>query len=305
MARRRNSIGILIGCVFVAMALWGYVTLTRQFEYDLSVPLIVSAPPNQALVSGVPDSITVRLRGSGLHIMNLLFFSKASVCSVDMTRLRNVGSTHVANADEIIRSLVTPQPVRVISVQPNSLTMVTGDVFKKSVPVRLVSNITCRDGFQLTRQLLPDPLYVEIRGVKNVVEGISEWPTKRLSLADMHTSTTVGVDLSDSMMTMVYTVPAAVDVALDVQQTADVTVIDIPVTLLNDKIGDKVSPTLVSVVIRGGADQLAALTARDIRATVSSTSPSGLVLPNIELPPGLKVLRTIPHIVRIIKPYKI
>ncbi|NQW28984.1 MAG: hypothetical protein HQ472_00540 [Ignavibacteria bacterium] len=304
MARRRNSVGILIGCVLTAVALWSYVTLTRQFEYDLSVPLVVTPPPNQALVSGVPDSITVRLRGSGLHILNLLFFSKASACSVNMQQLRNVGTTHIANFDDIVRSLETPQQIRVLSVQPNSLTMVTGDVFKKSVPVRLNSNITFREGFQLTHSLQPDPAYVEIRGTKSVVENISEWPTKRLSLADVHSSYTAVVDMSDSLLTTVYTVPSTIEIALDVQQTADATVLDIPVTLMSSLSGAMVSPSYISVVVRGGTDLLATLTARDIHASVNSVSASGIAQPTIELPPGLKVLRTEPQLVRIISKYK-
>ena len=169
MARRRYNIGILIGCLILSAALWGYVTLTRTTEDDVEIPLIVEAPANQALLSTVPRTITVRVRGSGLQILNMKYLNKTSDCRIDLSRLRSTsGSLYEIERDDLVRSTTLPGALSIVSFTPTALLLTTGDLFTKEVPVELVSNITCRDGFEIIGAPVMDPTIVEVRGTRSI-----------------------------------------------------------------------------------------------------------------------------------------
>lgn len=300
MARRRHSISILILCIVLGAALWGYVTLTRMYEVDLALPLSVKTPPNQALLSTVPDSITIRIRATGIQVLNLKYFSKGARCDVDLASMKPQSqSLYVVESDDLVRSVVSPNPVRIISVTPTAMTMATGDLFVKLVPLKLRTNIACREGFEIVDEPSADPQMVEIRGTKSVVEGIESWPTQKLSLEDVHESTVATVDVSDSLMTLLNVVPSNIKVAINVQQTADVEIHDVPVVFASTPMkGAIVEPSHIAVRIRGGIDVVSSLTARDITATISADS-AGVKTPTVTLPRGARVTALLPKSVRV------
>lgn len=300
MARRRHSISILILCIVLGAALWGYVTLTRMYEVDIALPLSVKTPPNQALLSTVPDSITIRVRASGLQVLNLKYFSKGARCDVDLSSMKPQSqSLYVVESDDLVRSVVSPNPVRILSVTPNAVTMATGDLFVKQVPLKLRTNIACRDGFEIVEEPSADPQMVEIRGTKSVVEGIESWPTQKLSLEDVHESTVATIDVSDSLMTLLNVVPSQVKVSINVQQTADVEIADVPITFITAAPkGAMIEPTHIRVRIRGGIDVVSSLTSADIKATVP-TEASGIVTPIVTVPRGARVMAVLPKTVRV------
>jgi hypothetical protein len=300
MARRRHSFSILILCIVLGAALWGYVTLTRMYEADIALPLSVSTPPNQALLSTVPDSITVRVRATGIQILNLKYFTKGARCDLDLMQMKPESqSIYNADRDDLVRSVVTPNPLRILSITPNAMTLATGDLFVRSVPVKLRTNIACREGFEIVTPPTADPLMVEIRGTKSVVEAVESWPTQKLSLEDVHESMVATVDVSDSLMTLLNVVPSQIKVAIQVQQTADVEIMDVPVVFATDPLqGTVVEPSHVRVRVRGGVDVVSNLTAHDLRAVIPAGS-TGTVTPTVALPRGARLTAVLPHTVRV------
>ena len=93
MAARRFSFLTLGGALAVGVGLWTYVSLTRAYEDDLIVPLTVVSSPNQALLSTVPPTLTVRVRATGLQLLNFRYFSQAAVCTLDLRRLRPISES--------------------------------------------------------------------------------------------------------------------------------------------------------------------------------------------------------------------
>lgn len=299
MARRRLRIGILTSCLFLALVLWGFVTLTRTYEDDVLVPLTVIAPPNQALLSTVPSEISVHVRASGLQILSLKYVNRNALCVIDLSKL-NPSSQGVFTVDRehFVRGISTSEPVSIQSVFPASVTMATGDLFVKTVPVQLRTNIASRDGFEVIGKPLTDPPHVEIRGTKSVIESITTWPTKRISLADLREPLSTVVDMSDSLTTLLNVVPPRVRVNVNVQQIANVCVRDVPVTLASDQ-RTRVFPRYISVTVRGGIEELASLTANNVAVTVTP-DVYGYVKPTVTVPPSVEVVATDPSWLRII-----
>lgn len=302
MAARRFSFLTLGGALLAAVGLWGYVSLTRSYEDDIVVPFVVVSPPNQALLSTVPATLSVRVRASGLQLLNLKYFTKAAACTLDLQRLRATGpSTYKAESPDLLRGLVSAIPVRTISVVPSEINLATGDLAVKRVPLRVQHNISCRQGFLLASEPQSMMQEVEVRGTKRIVERIQEWSTQRLSLEDVHESAGLDVPVSDTLMSLVNVVPSVVRVQLNVQQSADLVVMDVPVTLATSQGSEymDVHPSRIRVVVRGGVDDVALITAKDLHAEITERPQSGFVRPRVLAPNNVRVISTDPPFVRV------
>jgi YbbR domain-containing protein len=301
MAQRRFSISTLLIAIFGAVALWTYVSLTRTYEDDLDVPLVVISPPNQAMLSTVPSTVRIRIRATGLQILNALYFTKSVACTLDLASMQSdQPSTYIAEISDLLSGVTTTIPMRTLSVQPERITLTTGDLAVKRVPLRVTYSLACRPGFMLTAEPRTDVINVEVRGSRNVVEGLTHWSTEPIFLDDVHETRVVDVPVSDSLQSLINIQPSRVRVTFSVQQAADRTIADVPVgfgvavdSLLT------LSPRRISVVIRGGVEDIASITARDLRAEISELSPSGIVRPRVIAPPSVTVISTSPAFVRV------
>jgi hypothetical protein len=239
------------------------------------------------------------VRGNGLQILNMMFVTRTASCTVDLSRLTGTtDGVYTVERDVFIRGMNTPEPVSIKEVFPASVMMATGDLYVKAVPVTLRTNFATREGFEVVGMPMPEPVIVEARGTKSVVEGITTWPTLKLSLADLHSPTTEVVGMSDSLTTLLNIVPPVVRVHVDVQQKADLEITDVPVD-----VGGTgrvlVVPANVNVVLSGGVDELASISAQDLRVSVSADS-RGMVQPTITAPPNVHAVCVSPSWVRVI-----
>ena len=114
MAQRRFSISTLLIAIFGAVALWTYVSLTRTYEDDLDVPLVVISPPNQAMLSTVPSTVRIRIRATGLQILNALYFTKSVACTLDLASMQSdQPSTYIAEISDLLSGVTTTIPMRI------------------------------------------------------------------------------------------------------------------------------------------------------------------------------------------------
>lgn len=304
MAQRRFSITTLLIAVIGAVGLWTYVSLTRTYEDDLDVPLVVISPPNQAMLSTVPSTVRIRVRATGLQILNALYFTKSVACTLDLSSMKpDQSATYIAETTDLLRGVTTTIPLRTIAVEPDRLILTTGDLAVKRVPLRVRYTLSCRPGFVLTAEPTPDVIDVEVRGSRDVVERLTEWTTERILLDDIYESQVIDASVSDSLQSLINIQPSRVTVRFSVQQLADRTIPDVPVTFgfaLDTLL--EISPRQISVTIRGGVEEIASLTARNVRAEVLELTSSGLVRPRISAPASVEVIATSPTFVRVRAP---
>ncbi len=203
---------------------------------------------------------------------------------------------YTVEREHFARAISTPEPVRILTIYPASVTMATGDLFVKKVPVSLRTNIATRDGFVVVGQPRSEPPEVEVRGTQSVIESIVSWPTYKLSLADLYTFTSDVVNMSDSLTTLLNVVPPKVRVLVDVQQAADATIPDVPVEPTTSV---AVYPSTIHVIVRGGVDEVAALTASDFHVHLPD-GVRGYVKPDVSTRARVQVVATVPAFVRTI-----
>ncbi|MDZ4745677.1 MAG: CdaR family protein [bacterium] len=303
MASSRHSIGIIFPCLLLAVCTWGYVSLSRTYEDEFAMPLVVVPPANQALLSTVPASIVVRARGTGIQLINLKLFNRTATCTLDLSKLREASQgVYKITRDDLVRSISTARQINTVSVIPSSMTLAIGDLAVRTVPVRLRTNFSTRESFRVIGTPSVYPTTVQVRGSKVIVDKITEWPTQRLSLADVHTSFENDLPVSDSLMTLVNVVPSVVRVKATVQQMTDIALDDVPVVLIdagNTRYLD-VRPKYVRVILRGGVEELANMTAEDVRVEVSALTGDAYARPRVITSDRVTVMGTIPAFVRVV-----
>jgi len=304
MAARRRNVGILAFCIVLAALLWGYVTLTRTYEDYIAVPFAVQTPKSAALLSTVPDRVTIRVRGTGWQLLNmrLVANTKQNVLDLGLLRPDDAMTYSVAKSD-ILRAIVATPGAQVLDVSPGSMVLATGEVSTRRVPIRLRSNISCRDGFMVIGAPRIQPATVELRGSAAVINAIDSWPTELLVLEDQHQGGVFTVALSDSLSTVLSVNPPSVRVATDVQQLADVIVDNVMLeSRLPSKNGDVLlQPQTLAVIVKGGVSDLSALTPQLFRAYVDDTTAlrTGLCRPTVVGPASVVIVGTIPGIVQV------
>lgn len=304
MAARRRDVGILVFCIVLAALLWGYVTLTRTYEDYISVPFGVITPSSAALLSTVPDRVTVRVRGTGWQLLNMRLISNTTTNTLDLSLLKPTDQmTYIVSKTDLLRSIVATPGTQVLDITPGSMTLATGEVTVRRVPVRLRSSIMCREGFMAVGEPRVQPMTVELRGSAAMIDKITSWPTDLLVLEDQHDGGEFSIALSDSMSTLMSVTPTSVRVVTDVQQSADVVVDGVPVEYAgNNRRNDlRIRPSRLSVIVKGGIADLSRLTSRHFRAIIddSTSLATGLARPRIEAPSTVIVIGTIPSIVQI------
>lgn len=289
--------------MLLAAFTWGYVSLARTYENEFLMPLVVIAPPNQALLSTVPHSIVVRARGTGIQLLNLELFNRSAACTLDLRTLRaSSDGIYQITRDDLVRSISTARQINTVSVNPSSMTLAIGDLAVRTVPIRLRTNLSTRESFRVIGTPQVFPTTVQVRGSKAIVDQITEWPTQRLNLADVHASFENDLPVSDSLMAQINVVPSVVRVRGTVQQMTDIALDDVAVVLIDAGAlrNIDVRPKYVRVVLRGGVEELANMTNEDVRVEVSPQSGDAYVRPRVVTSDRVTVMGTIPAFVRVV-----
>lgn len=299
MARRGPSVTAIVMSLVMAVMLWGYVSLTRTYEDYVDVPFTVEAPPDQALLSAVPQRLSIRARGSGWRLFNLRLFPSSARCTVALERLRPDGSlVYTVSKSDVMRAIQLPQAVQALDVDPHTITIAVGDRATRIVPVTMRYRVEPRPGFVVGAPRI-DPPTVSLRGSVRTVEGISSWPTQRLVVLDAMADINTTINVSDSLSSVMSASPTSVNVHIPIQQYADLAISDVvvPQPATSGARMISVEPSRITVILQGGVDDLAAIRPEQISVTLPPTLPtatSGYVRPVVTAPAGVRVAATQP-----------
>lgn len=304
MATTRTTIVSITGSILGAAALWLYVSLTRTYEGDVIVPLVTIPPPGQSIVSNVPKFITVHVRTSGLNLLNMTYYNKPQSCSLAVAQTTVVGPDEYAvSSAELLRRLSDVVPSRMLSAIPSELTIRTGTPEQTKVPLTIPYTIVPRQGFVLVSPPSAQIQAVTIKGMRSVVQSITQWSTKKILIDDAHEKVYLDVPVSDSLSSLVDVNPKTVRVHVDIQREADQEIADVPVQLVGQALADGivVRPSHIRVTVRGGVDNIRSVSRDDLEVTVENVSASGYVIPVIRTQKNVGIVNATPRLIQCIK----
>ena len=159
--------------VLLALALWAYVTGQEKIEMGFVVPLeTTKLPANLEVISPLPRSVTLRLRGSPGRL-NSLRPSDVRVL-LDLSNLTPGVHEKPVTADDVI----LPEGVSMVRVTPPSIDISCDTLIEREVQVVVKWQIPPTRHLKIT----VTPPKVKIKGVKTLLDKVKAVATYPIAL---------------------------------------------------------------------------------------------------------------------------
>jgi YbbR domain-containing protein len=248
--------GLKVISLALATVLWLLVAGQREAERSLRVPLEYRNVPDQIELLGEPVSLVdVRLRGTSGALAQLRGTDLVAV--IDLRGARPGRRLfHLLPAD-----VVVPTGVKVLQISPPTLSLTFEATAMRTVPVVPDIDDEPAPGFEVTR-VTSDPATVDVAGPASEVRGVTEATTEPVNVrgATRPVIDTVSIGVPDSNVRLRNPRDAIVTVEIR-PVPVERTVTGVSVELRNAASGVRATstPSAVTVVLRGPANELAAL----------------------------------------------
>ncbi|MDQ1266996.1 MAG: hypothetical protein QG635_2149 [Bacteroidota bacterium] len=298
----------LIGSIILSVSLWLYASLNAEYITFVQVPLELAFPANRAIEKSPPEKISVKVRGNGWNLFNLMFFNSAAKSHIDLSHIKIDEDTYKITRNDILEGVLFFNNVEALDVLPETLTIKAGLIGRYKVPAISVVNIQPKEGFTIVGVLKIKPDSIFIEGNDFIVRKIKSWKTKNYDFEGLYENAVLTAELSDSLAGLVKLSTQYITISVEIQQIAETVVDNIPILIQGGNLpsNHRLLPESISVTLRGGIDEIAdfsidLITAIiDYRDIISDTT--GLLKPEIIIPGNIKVIQTNPpyiyHFVR-------
>lgn len=276
--------GLKLISVALAVLLWLVIARDQVVERSLRVPLeYQNIPDGLEIVGDPPGSVDVRVRGASGSLGRLEAGEVVAV--LDLAGARPGQRLFHLLTDEV-RS---PFGIQVAQISPPTVSLEFEKTGSKTVPVNPAVEGEPAPGFVAGRVTV-DPQKVEVTGPESRLATLKEATTEPVSIenatAQVRDVVTVGVVDSALRLREARTAAVTVDV---VPAPIERTVHDVPVLTRNlpARTTVQMSPSSVSVVVRGQREAIAGLSGDDLRVVVDLANlPRGRYVLPVRLEPG-------------------
>jgi hypothetical protein len=300
LARR---LGILLAAILFAVLLWGYVHLSANYEVDMDLPLEITAPQGFAVATDLPERIHARFSGLGWRLMLMKMTGKTGF-KLDLTERDTkdfAGPKFFITKEDLASSSTLPSDVKLLKIVPDSLGVQFSREIAKRVPLDLRLDVTPATGYTIVGDPMIAPVQVTVKGSSIMLDSLRFFPTKVLHEHNARETFTRTLALSDTLKDEVTSLSVnAVTIKITVEAVAEQLFKDIPVAI-EAVPADRdllLNPPSISVLLRGGVNQLAKLDPATIHAKVIYDAmifdSVSTIKPIVEVPKGIEILSTEP-----------
>ncbi len=143
---------VLTFCVFLAIsaALWVVMSLNQEMQQDIRCRVeIVNKPDSVAMISYLPDDISVSVKSRGSQLIKFSFGTPPTI-SIDYKYL--IHGNHISIGNSEMRALlrnVFGQNAQILSFSPDSLNLMFTSRSGVSLPVNIAAQVSTRSDFAL------------------------------------------------------------------------------------------------------------------------------------------------------------
>lgn len=288
-----------IGSFIFAIALWVYTSLNAEYTIFQKIPLSVVLPSNRAIASEIPSHIQVELKGTGWHLLNLYYINSNIGCKINLSAEKDFDSIKITRK-EFSKGLYNSQNLATVDFAPESFVLQTGKVDEVDVPIRSNIQVTPYEGYMVVGDILLHPNMVVLKGNHNKISGFTYWQTKYMKIDGLSDNYETTVYLSDSLSNIIQLSENPVNAQINIQQIAEQIIYDVPIKInggnLNGK--HKLMPEFITVIVRGGINQLYDFNPELISASVNIDEilkdSTGRIIPEINVPRNIKTVSIYP-----------
>lgn len=294
---KRNRLLKLLS-LLLAVALWFAVSGEERTETTLNMALeMVNLKPNIMVTSEVPPAIQVRVIGPR-SIVNSLSQTRLSQ-ALDLANYKTGRHTFSLGPN----SFAFPRGVQVIRIQPNPINLTLATTQTQTLSIKPVLENNPPEGYEVISVKIK-PLQVTVKGPYPELAELNFIPTLPIDLSRLKENAVIATDLDfkNLHLSLKESVPILAEVQIG-PKTLIRTFSGVPV--LTETPSPRVSPSQVSLTIKGPWPQVQNLKAEDLKARVDTRNLSPgrhRVNFSVELPDGLSLVRSRPAIVTVTIP---
>jgi YbbR domain-containing protein len=263
----------------ITLGLW-YAVTTQRAPAQMrlrAVQLDFILPEGVEIGNEPVDEVDVTLEGSQGKLAELN--ARNLVARADVTDLRT-GDRVLRLTDRNV-SMDLPEGVRIVNINPRSLTLHLEPLVERDIPVEARFEGAPPDGFK-RGVVQVSPPSVRVRGPQSHVEAVERAFTETISLSGQRETLTipqVAVDIPDHKVSPL---DAVVSVRVEIgEEQAERRFTNVPVRAAS---GAQVSPQAVMLTLRGPRTTVESLRPEDVRLVVE-VAEDGRLVPRLSLPP--------------------
>lgn len=178
---------IFLICMGIALVFWIMVKLSNNYTSDKEVQFQFVLPDDKIFSVLPPDKYIVQISGTGWQLLYEYFsqakiklvydLGKETINELNRTRLRN----------DIINQFAA-RGVRIAEFNYDGFSLKLENKIFKSVPVRLVADISYAPQYHLVDSITLQPATIQVSGPLSKVNNIFYWETDSLVLNNLGTS---------------------------------------------------------------------------------------------------------------------
>lgn len=302
--KQKVSIRTIISATLLAIALWTYNSLRSEYEVISDFPLEIITHENTSIENTIPSSVSLKIKGTGWQLVNVLYVNPNAKSIVDLSKRTSFQPIDTIISADIKQGFRAPQGVQVVDVLPKEIVTRIGSITQKKVPLIPRVSLAMHEGFIQIGQPMLQTDSVVLQGNAALLNTISAWYTEPLRKQQVKENVSLQLKVSDSLSNILTVTPSTVGYSVQVDRMAETTVYDIPVQIIGapQQSVHTILPQIISVVVRGGINQIAELTPQDFIAIADYNQlrkdTTGIIKPIITAPENIRILQVIPDVLQ-------
>ena len=171
-----NNLALKLLSVFLATFLWVVVLGEQKVDVTVSVPLTINLPTALMLVSDLPETLEVHLRGPKTLVTSL---APREVTLKELPGKLIEGENFISIREDLVR---VPRGIQVVDVAPHRLRVVLEGLAEREIEVSPHVEGAPANGF-VVRRVTSVPARVRMSGPKSEIRRLTQVRTLPISLS--------------------------------------------------------------------------------------------------------------------------
>lgn len=225
-----KNVLIFLFFVLLSFSFWILLSLQEEYEIQVSIPIRYKNMPHDiTFVQEPPHEITARVRDKGTVLLNYSLGNKISTLDIDLKDISSKNGKLVYPGKEI-ESIIMKRLIsttNLLSFNPAQIEEPYSKLINKKLPVVFDGDIRTEPGFQVSGDILIEPLVVDVYASDLVLDTLRTIPTVYTEIKKGRKTITQNVKLA--RIEGVTVDPENVSVTIPIEEYTEKT-LEIPVT---------------------------------------------------------------------------
>lgn len=283
MKRKIITISLIVS---FSVLLWVFVSFSGEFSITLNLPTqVIDIPENYSVSSMSAKEVSINLKGQGWQLAQHTLGRDPKFFIPSPTE---IGEQEIAVRNMIYANSWLSTTLQLAEITPEKLDITIEKTQSKMVEIVPVLSLGYKPGYGLVSPIKIEPDSVLISGPESIISNLNMINTEGRIISNLESEESLVLGLKTPKYTDI--IINECKVYFDIQKIVDKEFLDLNIETKNipSRYELILSPTKLSIILRGGISKLSKLKSEDIAVYVkfeqAINDTSGAIEPSIELP---------------------